>query len=86
MSQAAAPPETFEAWMESNPLRAWRKTTGTPILQAASRIAASMTSIQLWERGVHVPSADHMASLARLTGVEDLASQWDAWHARKPSV
>ena len=77
--------DAWSVWVDENPLRAWRRETKRPILQTAAQIKASMTSIQLWERGVHKPGEDHMAAIATLIGDEGIDARWDEWKSRQPT-
>lgn len=86
MGRATAGSESttsFSEWMERNPLRSWRKASGTSIMEAASRLGVSMTTIQLWERGVNVPTDENLQSLQGLIG--DDAMRWADWWNGKPS-
>ena len=80
--------KAFKRWVNECPLRVWRLNEDVPILQTASALNKSMTIIQLWERGVHIPTPENMAGIARLTGVDvdKLTAAWLRWHDRKPSV
>lgn len=83
-TQAPDEADAFELWMEANPLRVWRHESGTSILATASKIKASMTSVQMWERGVHVPGAGHMANIAAVMNDPEVHGKWTQWKNRQP--
>lgn len=74
---------SYDAWVESNPLRTWRKAHDWSIMRLASQLRVSMTIIQLWEKGVHLPSDANIAAIERLCGAETVA-RWAAWWNERP--
>lgn len=72
--------EVFKAWVARNPLRAWRNAQDPTMsmMEAATRIGASMSSVQQWESGVALPSATHFAGIATLVGPQVLR-EWGLW-------
>jgi len=85
MSQVAKV-TSWEDWMKSGPLRSWRASNGIGVMQTASRLEVSTTTLQLWENGVNPPSMVNMKKLADLLGVSlgTLAPAWHDWLGRKP--
>lgn len=85
MTKAAAGVDrkVFKAWVNECPLRVWRIDNEVPIMQAASNLGVSMTLIQLWERGVHVPSGDNMRKLVDLLG-PTTGKRWAQWMNNRP--
>lgn len=77
--------DRFREWVDRNPLRAWRRKNGVAIMDAASQMGVSMTIIQLWEKGVHVPSADNFDRLEALVG-STVARDWSKWFNAKPQM
>lgn len=73
----------FAEWMEENPLRRWRYENGCGVMETAARLGVSMTVIQLWERGVHVPRAYNLERIANLVG-EGTIEAWNDWIERRP--
>ena len=74
----------FDQWVAQNPLRAWRKANGVSIMEAAARLGASMTSVQLWEKGVNVPNDGNFAKIAVLVRAAGVKRRWADWYNRKP--
>ena len=75
----------FKRWMNDCPLRHWRDENDVTIMHAASVLGVSMTLIQLWERGVHLPNPDNMRKLETLIG-PGTAHRWADWNNDKPIV
>jgi len=70
-------------WHEKNPLRKWRHKQGMSIMATASQLRVSMTIVQLWENGVHVPSPENMAKIAALVG-PTVERNWKSWIKARP--
>lgn len=81
---ASASRRQFKDWVNENPLRVWRQHGEVSIMETASRLGVSMTLIQLWERGVHVPSEMNMTKLISLLG-PGTVERWSEWYNRRPS-
>ena len=79
------PKDEFHAWIEHNPLRVWRKENRVAIMDAASRLGVSMTIIQLWEKGVHIPSDENLTRLEALVG-DRTVQDWSDWYNAKPQL
>ena len=75
----------FKRWMNGCPLRLWREEQDVTIMHAASLLGVSMTLIQLWERGVHLPNPDNMRKLETLVG-PGTPGRWADWINNKPMV
>jgi transcriptional regulator with XRE-family HTH domain len=77
---------TFKQWVDQCPLRRWRYSFSphVSIMEAAARLGVSMTLIQLWERGVHIPSGENMCRLQELIGTDTVA-EWAEWFHTRPS-
>jgi DNA-binding transcriptional regulator YiaG len=71
------------AWHEKNPLRKWRRENDMPIMATASQLRVSMTIVQLWENGVHVPSPENMAKIVGLIG-PTAERRWKTWLKARP--
>lgn len=82
---AATTKDDFQVWVDQNPLRVWRAETGWSIMRTATTLGVSMTIIQLWEKGVHVPSEDNLARLQRLMG-DSAIRDWSNWYSSKPTI
>lgn len=83
-TQSEPVPSQFDEWVNRNPLRQWRKERRVSIMQAASQLGASMTIVQLWERGVHIPGDDFMVKLEVMVG-RGCSAHWNEWYNNKPS-
>lgn len=77
----------WDAWVDSNPLRRWRKSHQPPIsiMEASARVGVSMTAVVLWEKGSATPGEINMAALTALIG-KNAPADWDAWTASKPRL
>ena len=75
-------------WRAAGPLRQWRSSQDPVVTQGdvAGAIGITKTSVQLYEWGDMMPSAENMAALAKLTGIDDLAERWEAWHKARPQL
>lgn len=79
--------DEFSAWVERNPLRAWRLAQ-TPLLSqfAAARLfGVSVKTVGWWEAGVYRPQFDDRPQIGRHLG-GDIERQWDLWLAEKPET
>lgn len=79
--------EATKAWVNRNPLRAWRfaqQPKRLSILEAASRLGVGMSMIQMYERGVHKPGPKTADQIAAALGA-DWSDRWDAWLASRPT-
>lgn len=86
MPKTATKPKTpWETWWNANPLRAWRKANGVAIMDAASSMGVSMTIVQLWEKGVHIPSDANFDRIDALVG-RSTAKKWSDWYNAKPPI
>lgn len=77
--------EDVDTWVESNPLRVWRKKNRMGVMQTATALGVSMTIIQLWERGTHIPSDENFDKLVALIG-KRIVRDWSNWYSSKPGV
>lgn len=88
---ATAPPgidrKTWNQWIDQCPIRRYRQDQDPPmsVMMAATFFGVSMTLIQLWERGVHVPSEQNMRKLVDVLG-PDTPKQWADWYNRRPQA
>lgn len=78
--------EERQAWIDRNPLRAWRHSQPkrVSILEAAERIGVGMSMVQMYERGVHKPGPSKAQAVAAVLG-SDWSDRWDAWLASRPT-
>lgn len=72
-----------ETWHEKNPLRKWRHKNKMSIMATASQLRVSMTIVQLWENGVHVPSPENMDKIKVLVG-PTVERNWKTWIKARP--
>jgi len=78
------PDETYTAWRERNPLRAFRRAHGLPLSAIAAALEVHTQTVAQWEWGGAVPTDAHMAALAALTKHPTLAARWMAWYREGP--
>lgn len=86
MAKRAKPADAAATrWLASNPLRKWRETQppeGWTRSLLARQLDVSHTAVASWETGRKLPMVDAFAKIERLTGIS--ATQWMAWHDKKP--
>lgn len=79
------PDEAFKTWIDTNPLRAWRRKNDISIMRAAVALGVTITTIQSWERGSATPSEPNMTNLEKVIGT-GTAKAWTRWAAKQPEV
>jgi DNA-binding transcriptional regulator YiaG len=80
-SPVRAQARAINEWLHINPLRQWRRRTGTTMSAVAILVGVSLTAIQKWEGGLANPSDVNMTRLATLMEAPDLATEWADWNA-----
>lgn len=75
--------EQFDAWVAENPLRKWRTENRSSMQLAAANIGVSISMIQWWERGVHTPQGENMATIVEMVG-PGTQEAWINWLNSKP--
>jgi transcriptional regulator with XRE-family HTH domain len=80
--------EKIKAWIETNPLRLWRKNEGLAMMDVASSLDIAFSSIQQHEQGGYVPNEDTMAKYAGAMKLspEKLERDWLAWYNNRPPI
>lgn len=78
----------IRAWIESNPLRRFRRSKRLTIADTAAAVGVSNMTVQYWENGSTSPTDENMGKIARLMErpVEDLEREWGEWAAARPGV
>lgn len=80
--------EKIKAWIETNPLRRWRKREGLAMMDVASSLDIAFSSIQQHEQGGYVPNSSTMGKYAGAMKLspEKLEQEWLAWYNKRPSI
>lgn len=73
-------------WRDINPLRAWRRTTGTKATTVAARLGVSGISVMLWEKGEKTPRPENLNAIGRLIGDPRIRQTWAVWIAQDPRL
>lgn len=73
-----------DEWRAANPLRAWRRKTGTTARTVAERLGVSGISVMLWEKGAKTPRPENLKAIGRLIGAPDIYRRWTRWQADDP--
>lgn len=71
----------YNEWLDSNPIRAWRKQNGVSVHRFAAEVGVSPTAVNSWERGAFMPQTESLIKIARLLGfsIESLIAKMAAW-------
>ena len=75
--------EAHKEWVESNPLRRWRKDNRISIQAASGMLHVSLSTIQLWEAGTE-PNEQNMEKLTRVLG-PNTPKRWVKWLESNPA-
>ena len=73
-------------WRDENPLRAWRRKTGTKARTVADRLEVSNITIMHWEKGDKTPKPENLKAIGRLIGDVNIRQSWARWIANDPSL
>lgn len=73
-------------WREQNPLRAWRRRTGTHATTVAARLDVSNVTIMHWEKGNKTPKPANLKAIGRLIGDPKIRLTWARWQANDPRL
>lgn len=81
-------PKAYEDWTQSNPLRKWMRDNHVSIMDAAARMEVSISIIQLWSKGVHVPDEESMIKISALMDVDPKTVRrlWRVWMSKRPGA
>lgn len=74
----------YEAWIEANPLRKWRKEQKLAIMAVAGMLSVGFSTVQTWETGAHWPKPDSFEKIGRLLEDDNIEETWKAWLDKKP--
>jgi len=77
---------TTKEWVESNPLRTFRKANRLSLMEIASRMGVGLSAIQTWERGVHIPTGPNMGNLSAIMEDAELEKKWAEWYEARPFI
>ena len=77
--------ERKREWIESNPLRMWRRQKGIAQSDVAAALAISYHTVHRWEIGSAVPDNDTFELLSLLVGFS-LGASWKVWVERRPKL
>lgn len=83
MEQTEEPLAQLRAWLDECPFRRWRLEQGASIMETASLLGVSVTTIQNWEHGLKTPSDQHRAVVESVCG-QDVTASWTEWFDRRP--
>lgn len=85
---ATPPPRRLDPaqqrWLASNPLWTWRIANTREAREVEDMLGVPRGRVQSWETGAAAPGGAEIRTLARLTGIADLAARWSAWMSARP--
>jgi transcriptional regulator with XRE-family HTH domain len=73
-------------WIEQNPLRKWRLAAGLTLAETAVTLGVGQTAISTWENGAYLPKWPNLDKMAQITGIENIAGEWEKWYKSRPSA
>lgn len=75
--------ERKREWIESNPLRMWRRQKGISQSDVAAALAISYHTVHRWEVGSAIPDNGTLEILSLIVGFY-LGNSWKEWVERRP--
>jgi transcriptional regulator with XRE-family HTH domain len=75
-----------QEWYARNPLRRWRIRGRREAREVEDELKLSRGHVYSWETGLTLPDRRTLRTLARVTGMSDLAASWSHWRDLKPPL